>query len=131
MVTTLQIAKTRRNIQMYIQTRSVQQVMAIKIDNTNVTWLCRQMADVLYCTTAVRMSNPLASTTSRNKLPDSQSQALCMKSAGKLSYAFSVPKCPSDVGTYLITGISESVGRTVSSKGICGYPCCTGCHFVP
>ena len=107
---------------MYIETRSVQQVTTIKIDSTKVTWLCRQMSYVLYCKTPFRVFNPLAGITPRNKLPDSQFQVACMKSVGKLNYAFSVPTCLSYVGTYLITWISRSVGRTVSSKGICGYP---------
>jgi hypothetical protein len=79
------------------------------------------MAQVLCCTTPVRTFNPLAGITSRNKLPDSKSHALHMKSVGKLNYAFSVAKCPSNVGTYLI--IARLVGKTVSSRGICGYSC--------
>ena len=102
--TNLQIPKTLRNIKTYSETRSFQQETAIKINSSTVTWLCRQMADILHCTTPVRMFNPLAGITSRYKLADSQSQTLYMKSVGKLSYAFSVAKCSSDICTYLITG---------------------------
>ena len=45
--------------------------------------------------------------TSRNKLPDSQSQAIYMKTVGKLSYAFSVPECPSDIGTVWSQGLQD------------------------
>ena len=89
---------------MYIETRSVQQETAIKINSSTVTWLCRQIADIVHCTTPVRKFNPFAGITSRYELADSRFQALYMKRVGKLSYAFSVAKCPSDICAYLITG---------------------------